>query len=106
MRGKIVCELARSNCKGFCEKHQGFFSFLIRISHMLVAGGNFPPSCKLQPVGESLLLFICRKQGREEFFVCFVGVFVSSWCHPYLSEMFLLMLSADKLLTTQFLRLA
>lgn len=42
---------------------------------MLVAGGNFPLSCKLQPVGESLVLFICRKQGREEFFVCFVGYF-------------------------------
>lgn len=30
------------------------FSSLIGILHMLVAEGNFLPSCKLQPVGESL----------------------------------------------------
>lgn len=76
------------------------FSSSIRISHMLVAEGNFLLSCKLQPVRESLVLFICKKQSREG------GVFfVSSQCHPYLSKMFLFMLSADKLLTTLFFRL-
>lgn len=79
------------------------FSSLIRISHMLVAEGNFL-SCKLQPVRESLVLFICKKQSREGFILVFF--FVSSQCHPYLSKMFLFMLSADKLLTTLFFRLA
>lgn len=55
------------------------FSSLIRISHMLVAEGNFLPSCKLQPVGESLVLLICRKQRREGFvLVLFCVCFFSS----------------------------
>ena len=57
------------------------FSSLVRISHMLVAEGNFPPSCKLQPIEESLVLFICRKQRREVYFEDFFGQFpVSSIC--------------------------
>lgn len=93
-------QIAKASVKNIMD----LFSSLIRISHMLVAEGNFLPSCKLQPVGESLVLFICRKQRREGFILGFF--LVSSQCHPYLSKMFLLMLSADKLLTTEFLRLA
>lgn len=79
------------------------FSSLIGILHMLVAEGSFLPSCKLQPVGESLGLSAESRVVR----VLLGGFFlVGSQCHPYLSKIFLPVLSADKFLTTQFLRLA
>lgn len=80
------------------------FSSLIGILHMLVAEGNFLPSCKLQPVGESLGLSAESRVVR----VLFGGFFflVSSQCHPYLLKIFLSVLSADKFLTALFLRLA
>lgn len=67
---------------------------------MLVAEERIFPGCKLQPVGEPLGLVTCRKQGSEYFWFC------PSQYHSYLSKMFLLMLSADKLLATPCFRLA
>lgn len=64
----------------------------VRISPVLFAEEKFLPSGKLQPVGEPLCLFICKKAGQGAFCSCFV----SSQRHPYLSKMFLLMRSADK----------
>lgn len=54
------------------------FSSLIGILHMLVAEGSFLPSCKLQPVGESLGLSAESRVVRVLFGGFFFGQFPMS----------------------------
>lgn len=95
---KVVCELQ----DGFANMPAKVFLFSFRFRKwcILVAEEGIFPGCKLQPVGEPLGLVPCRKRGREYFWFC------PSQYHPYLSKVFLLMLSADRLLATLCFRLA
>lgn len=79
------------------------FSSLIGILRMFVAERNFLPSCSIQPVGESLGLSAESRVVRVLFRSFLFGQFQ---CHPYLSKILFSVISADKFLTTQFLRLA
>lgn len=104
-QGEISCvswqeQIAKVSVKNIMD----LFSSLIGILHMLVAEGNFLPSCKLQPVGESLGLSAESRVVR----VLFWGFFF--WSVPNVihicQRIFFSVLSAGKFLTTQFLRLA